>query len=109
METKLEGKNIVETKEKPQVEFGNGHALAIAAVFAGATIAIGVSAVVLGLGHDLTAQMQLWLVVLAVSIGGLTSLTAAFFGTVMPSAVRGKWDPPCETREVNEPENKTTK
>jgi hypothetical protein len=92
----------METKEEPRVEFSRGHALAIAAVFAGAAIAIGASAVVLGLGHDLTPQMQLWLVVLAVSIGGLTSLTAAFFGTVMPSSVEGKWNPPCETRGVNE-------
>jgi hypothetical protein len=41
--------------------------------------------------------MQLWLVVLAVCIGGLTALTAAFFGTVIPSSVGGRWDPPCES------------
>ncbi len=108
----------METKEEPRVEFGKGHALAIAAVFAGAAIAIGVPAVVLGLGHALTPQMQLWLIVLAVCMGGLTCLTAAFFGTVMPSSVgghgakrrcRAAWDSPCETPGAGEskPEAKT--
>jgi len=86
----------MDRKEEPRVEFARGHALAIAATFAGVAIAIGVPAVVLGLGHSLTPQMQLWLVVLAICIGGLTSLTAAFFGAVMPSSVGGKWDAPDE-------------
>jgi hypothetical protein len=81
----------METKENPRVEFGAGRAVAIAALFAGVAIAIGVPAVVLGLGRQLTPQMQLWLVVFAVSVGGLTSLTAAFFGTVIPSSVGGEW------------------
>jgi hypothetical protein len=79
----------METKPEPRVEFTKNHSLAIAAVFAGAAIAIGASAVVLGLGHDLTPTMQLWLTVLAIGTGGLTSLTAAFFGTVLPSSVGG--------------------
>ncbi len=69
----------------------------------------GVSAVVLGSGHDLAAQMQLWLVVLAAGMGGLTSLTAAFFGTVIPSSAAGKWDPPCETRRMHERETEAAK
>ena len=75
-------------------------------------------AVVLGLGHALTPQMQLWLIVLAVCMGGLTCLTAAFFGTVMPLSVgghgakrrcRAAWDSPCETPGAGEskPEAKT--
>jgi hypothetical protein len=79
----------MENKEEPVVEFGKGHGLAIAAVIAGAAIAIGVPAVVLGLGHALTSTMQFWLTVSAVSAGGLTTLTAAFFGTTMPSSVGG--------------------
>jgi hypothetical protein len=80
----------MEPKHEPRVEFTKDHSLAIAAVFAGAAIAIGASAVVLGLGRDLTPTMQLWLTVLAIGTGGLTSLTAAFFGTVMPSSVGGQ-------------------
>ena len=80
----------METNNEPCVEFNRGQALAVAALFAGVAIAIGVPAVVLGLGGALTASMQLWLVVLAVCMGGLTSLTAAFFGTVMPSSVGGE-------------------
>ncbi len=79
----------METKEEPRVEFATGRVSAVAALFAGVAIAIGVPAVVLGLGHALTPQMQLWLVVLGVCTGGLISLTAAFFGTVMPSSVGG--------------------
>jgi hypothetical protein len=82
----------METKHEPRVEFTKNHSLAIAAVFSGAAIAIGASAVVLGLGRDLTPTMQLWLTVLAIGTGGLTSLTAAFFGTVMPSSVGGNGD-----------------
>ena len=80
----------MENNNEPRVEFARGHVLAVAALFAGVAIAIGVPAVVLGLGHSLTPNMQLWLVVLAICIGGLTSLTAAFFGTVMPSSVVGE-------------------
>ena len=107
----------METKEEPRVEFGKGHAIAIAAVFAGAAIAIGVPAVVLGLGHALTPQMQLWLIVLAVCMGGLTCLTAAFRNgdAVVGRRARGKtplpraWDSPCETPGAGEskPEAKT--
>ena len=89
----------MEKRNEPRVEFATGRALAIAAMFAGVAIAIGVPAVVLGLGHPLTPHMQLWLVVLGVCTGGLTSLTAAFFGTVMPSSVGGNWGPPCEAPE----------
>jgi predicted lysophospholipase L1 biosynthesis ABC-type transport system permease subunit len=112
----------METKEEPRVEFGKGHVVAIAALFAGAAIAIGVPAVVLGLRGALTPQMQLWLIVLAVCTGGLTCLTAAFFGTVIPSSVgghhkrhryRATWDSPCETRGAGdsktEPETEAPK
>jgi hypothetical protein len=88
----------METKHEPRVEFAKNHSLAIAAVFAGAAIAIGGSAVVLGLGRDLTPTMQLWLTVLAIGTGGLTSLTAAFFGTVMPSSVGGQGEESCASR-----------
>ena len=81
----------MQMNEEPQVEFGRGRGLPIAAVIAGAAIAIGVPADVLGLGHDLTPQMQLWLTVLAVCIGGLAALVGAFFGTVIPSSVSGGW------------------
>jgi len=47
--------------------------------------------VALLLSADLTPQMQLWLTVLAVCIGGLTAIIAAFFGTVIPSSVSGGW------------------
>ncbi len=88
----------METKHEPRVEFTKNHSLAIAAVFAGTAIAIGASAVVLGLGHDLTPTMQLWLSVLAIGTGGLTSLTAAFFGTVIPSSVGGQGEEACAAR-----------
>ena len=93
----------METNDEPRVEYGRGHALAIAALFAGVTLAIGVSAVVLGLGHSLTPAMQVWLVVLAVCFGGVTSLTAAFFGCVIPSSVGGKWDYRCERHAPHAP------
>jgi hypothetical protein len=83
----------MENVNETRVEFARGHGLAIAAVIAGAAIAIGVPAVVLGLGHSLTPTMQLWLVVAAISVGGLTALTAAFFGTVIPSSVGEGWGP----------------
>ncbi len=122
----------METKEDGRVESGAGRGLAIAALFAGVAIAIGVPAVVLGLGRQLTPQMQLWLVVFAVSVGGLTTLTAAFFGTVIPSSVGGEChshprarrhharglmmpaagvgegDPPCETRGAGESKTEAT-
>jgi hypothetical protein len=85
----------METKPEPRVEFARRPSLAIAAVFAGAAIAIGSPAVVLGLGRDLTPTMQLWLTVLAIGAGGLTSLTAAFFGTVLPSSVGGNSEEAC--------------
>ena len=88
----------METKPEPRVEFARRPSLAIAAVFAGAAIAIGSPAVVLGLGRDLTPTMQLWLTVLAIGAGGLTSLTAAFFGTVLPSSVGGQGDDSCAAR-----------
>jgi hypothetical protein len=99
----------MEMKDAPRVEFARGHALAIAAVFAGVAIAIGVPAVVLGLGQTLSAQMQLCLCALAVYMGGLTALTAAFFGTTMPSSVGGNWDSPCENRAVSEPKTEAAK
>jgi len=92
----------MDKKDEPRVEYLRGHSLAIAALFAGVAIAIGVPAVVLGLGHSLTPTMQLWLVILAVCAGGLTSVIAAFFGTVIPSYVSGKWDTPNETAGVND-------
>jgi hypothetical protein len=88
----------METKPEPRVEFAKRPSLAIAAVFGGTAIAIGGSAVVLGLGRDLTPTMQLWLTVLALGTGGLTSLTAAFFGTVLPSSVGGDRDETCTAR-----------
>ncbi len=105
METKTNQKSSVMKTENPRVEFLTGHALAIVAVVAGTAMAIGVPAVVLGLGSNLSPQMQLWLVVLAVCFGGVTSLTAAFFGTVMPSSVAGSWGPPTESAEENEPQS----
>jgi hypothetical protein len=99
----------MESREEPRVEYRSSHALAIAAVFAGAAIAIGVPAVVLGLSGQLTPQMQLWLVVLAVCIGGLTSLTAAFFGTVIPSSVSGRWKPTCESASSCESKTEVAK
>lgn len=81
----------METNEESRVEFGSGRALPIAAVIAGAAIAVGVPADVLGLKGALTPNMQLWLTVLAVTLGGLTALVGAFFGTVIPSSVGGPW------------------
>jgi hypothetical protein len=89
----------METKPEPRVEFAQRQSLAIAAVIAGAAIAIGSPAVVLGLGHDLTPTMQLWLTVGAIGVGGLTSLTAAFFGTVLPSSVGGQGEDAYATRQ----------
>ena len=87
------GRSLWKRKRIRGLNLAPGAQLAIAALFAGVAIAIGVPAVVLGLGRQLTPQMQLWLVVFAVCVGGLTTLTAAFFGTVIPSSVGGEWDP----------------
>ncbi len=89
----------MEMDKEPQVQFAAGRVVAVAGMIAGVAIAVGVPAVVLGLQGQLTAHMQLWLVVMAVALGGLTSVTATFFGLAIPSSVEGKWDSPCETRK----------
>ena len=93
----------MEPNPQSRVEFSNGHTLAIFGLLAGVVIAVCVPAIVLGLGHGLTANMQMWLVVLGISFGGLTSLTAAFFGLVIPSSVCGSGEGCCGRRKSEEP------
>lgn len=79
-----------ETPQEPQqvVEFARGHTLALASLVAGVVIALFVPLIILKFGERLTDRMQLTVIILAVSVGGAVALTAAFFGTVMPTAVR---------------------
>jgi hypothetical protein len=60
---------------------------AVAGALAGVAIAIGVPWVILAFGQVLGAHTQLILVWVGVIMGGLISLTSAFFGLVMPSQV----------------------
>jgi hypothetical protein len=69
------------------IKFEHGRLLALCGLIGGVLIAILVPAIVLKLGATLTSQMQFILVIVSVSIGGLIALTAAFFGTVIPSSV----------------------
>ncbi len=68
-----------------QVEFNPRGMLS--GLIAGVAIALGVPAIVLKLGHDLSPTMQLVIVIIGVSIGGLTALTTAFFGLVIPTSI----------------------
>jgi hypothetical protein len=79
-----------ESPQEPQqiVEFARGHTLAMGGLIAGVLIALLVPLIVLKYGERLTDKMQLTVIILAVSLGGAVALTAAFFGTVMPTAVR---------------------
>lgn len=69
------------------VNFDNGRLLAICGLAGGVIIAVLTPLIVLKFGGGLTPTMQFTLVILCVSVGGLVALTAAFFGTVIPSSV----------------------
>ncbi|HEX4055698.1 MAG TPA: hypothetical protein VHX86_15650 [Tepidisphaeraceae bacterium] len=68
------------------VQFGNKSS-SLPGAIAGAAIAIGVPAVTLIWGGHLAASVQLTVVILGVSVGGLIALTATFFSLVIPSSV----------------------
>ena len=85
--------------DKNEVSFGGGNGTAVAGILAGMVIAVGAPLVLLVFGQALGATALLWLVIVAVSIGGAVSIVSAFFGLVMPHHVRGKFMQPDAWRE----------
>lgn len=71
------------------VQFRSSSGAAVAGCFSGAAIAIGVPWVLLAHGAALDGSTRTILVWVGVCLGGLVSLTSAFFGLVMPSQVSG--------------------
>jgi hypothetical protein len=74
--------------ENDCVEFGNKGNAAPGAI-SGAVIAVGVTAATLVLGKGLESRAQLTIILVGIGVGGLISLTATFFGLVIPSKVNG--------------------
>lgn len=85
--------------DKNEVSFGGGNGTAVAGILAGLVIAVAVPLVLLSFGQALGATALLWLVVLAVAVGGGVSIVSAFFGLVMPHHVRGRFMQPDAWRE----------
>lgn len=94
-----------EAPQEPQqvVEFARGHTLALAGLVAGVLIALLVPLIILKYGERLTDKMQMTVIIVAVSLGGAVALTAAFFGTVMPTAVRPDHHDPGKRPDESEP------
>jgi hypothetical protein len=70
------------------VYFG-GKVVAVSGLLAGLGIALGVPAIVLGMGSGLGAVVQTILVMVGIIGGVMVAGIAAFFGAVIPSAVSG--------------------
>jgi hypothetical protein len=70
------------------VEFGT-RGSAIPGSVAGAAIAVGVPAVTLIWGHNLSPGQEMAVIFVGIGVGGLIALTTAFFHAVMPSRVGG--------------------
>ncbi len=76
------------------MSFGGGR-VAVAGIVGGFGIAVGGSAVLLGLGQSLGPAVLTVLVVLALVGGGLVCLVSAFFGLVIPRHLgQGPWMDP---------------
>ena len=75
----------------PDVKFGGGGIASVAGVFGGVAIAALVPLVLLVYGQILGQGIQVMLVIISVIGGIVISLTATFFGMVMPSSVHEQW------------------
>ncbi len=73
------------------VLFG-GKTATIAGVISGTLIAVLLPAVVLIYGTNLGAGVQTTIIILALIFGALIALTAAFFGSVIPTSVNKPHD-----------------
>ena len=62
-------------------------AISVSGVFGGVLMAMGVPWIVLAFGQTLGHGVLTTLCILAIVLGGTVSLTAAFFGLVMPSQI----------------------
>jgi hypothetical protein len=88
------------------VDFGGSRQLAILGLLSGAAIAIIVPWMTFRYADRLSPNQQLIIVIIAISIGGLVALTAAFFGTVMPMSVRDSSAPDRPKSAADGPEVK---
>ena len=74
--------------EQKEVRFGD-RAIALFGILVGAVIAIGPTYLMLAYGSALGVGLQATIIIIAVLAGSLISLTAAFFGLVMPNKGNG--------------------
>ncbi|GEM_PF-5829773 len=72
------------------VDFNGGGGVAVAGVLAGVGLALGGLWISLAYGQVLGHVIQTVAALTALALGGLVSLTAAFFGLVIPRHVEGK-------------------
>jgi len=68
------------------VRFG-GKIIALFGMLAGMVIALGLPFMILVYGSALGVGVETTIIIIAVLVGGLISLTAAFFGLVMPNKI----------------------
>jgi len=68
------------------VSFGNKSA-SVSGVLGGVAVALGVPWIILNYGQVLAQNVQTWLVIGSVVLGGFIVLVSAFFGLVLPTQV----------------------
>ncbi len=68
------------------VSFGNKSA-SVSGVLGGVAVALGVPWIILNYGQVLAQNVQTWLVIGSVALGGFIVLVSAFFGLVLPTQV----------------------
>ena len=93
-----------ERSGQPELNFGGSSAVAVAGTLSGVALAIGGTWLVLAYGPALNLGTPLLctLVIVALSLGCLVSLTAAFFGLVMPRHMHGPWLDPAHWQRFHE-------
>lgn len=72
--------------EENETRFG-GRTISLFGMLVGLVIAVGLPYLVLVYGSALGVGVQATIMIIAVLVGGLISITAAFFGLVMPNKV----------------------
>ena len=81
-------------QDQSGVSFGAGNLVAAVGTLSGMAIALGVPWVLLANGQSLGSPVLTTLIIVALCVGGLVSLTSAFFGLVIPRHVRGRFMDP---------------
>ena len=77
-----------------QVQFANSSCIAVTGIIGGVVLALGFPWMILAYGQALGPKLTVTFVIAGLVVGGLVTLTSAFFGLVMPRSVGG-WHGHC--------------